>query len=202
MPAILRQRLSCAPSSVAEAAFGNPVALVVDEKGPGDLDVPRTHHLQLEAHASLLALAAQLVHLRAQLLSTLGRLFGHRDLALELRDACVALPQCRLVVRASLGGIANGRAAAGAYAAWSPVPCGSCRTCRTAPSSIFVPSCKPSMPHVLSSPAGKEKARTPTLGTGYSAVTKDTRCDVASPLPYVTSIWGRMADCFASSWDD
>ena len=56
----------------------------------------------------LVAPAAQLVHLLAQGLGALGGLRRLRDLALQLRDARVALDERRLVVRAGLSGAVVG----------------------------------------------------------------------------------------------
>nr|WP_147556144.1 hypothetical protein [Olsenella timonensis] len=107
-PAILRQRLICVASSVPAApALGGPellhVVVVITEQRAGRLDVARARELQLEADTLLIAPAAQLVHLLAQGLRALGGLGRLRDLALELRDARVALLQSCLVVRARLG---------------------------------------------------------------------------------------------------
>lgn len=117
MPAIFRQRLICAPSSVAAPAFGSPcaeeprlrrlelvyVVVVVGEQCPRRLHVARPRDLKLEADALLVAPAAQLVHLLAERLRALGGLGSFGDLALELGDARVALLERRLVVRARLG---------------------------------------------------------------------------------------------------
>lgn len=130
MPAILRQRLICAPSSAAAPALGPRGArrrrrgrsraeqprlgglellhvVVVGEEGAGGLDVARAGELQLEPHALLVALAPELVHLGAQLLRALCGLRGLGDLALQLRDPRVALLQRRLVVRARPRGVAR-----------------------------------------------------------------------------------------------
>lgn len=56
--------------------------------------------MEFEVHALLLALLSQLAHLGTHLLGTLGSL---RDFILQLRDACIALRECSLVVLACLG---------------------------------------------------------------------------------------------------
>ena len=92
---------------------------MVGKERAGGLHVARARELELEADALLVSLPAQLIHLGAQLLSAPSAVFAALcDLALELRDARVALGERRLVIRARLGDAAvdpEGRAA----------PCGS-----------------------------------------------------------------------------
>ena len=120
MPAISRHRFIVLPSSDAAPRVGEAglaalpmdgaieqprlgllqlgdVPAVLVENGAGGPHVARTGHRELELDALLLALAPQLVHLRAQGLRRLGGLsrFGNRSL--ELGDLGVTLSEKSLV---------------------------------------------------------------------------------------------------------
>lgn len=147
----MRQRFICAPSSVAAPAFGSPVrpvwarggssansqgsaplsrrhvAAVLVEQGARRLDVAGARRRELEGDALLLALASQLVHLRAQGLGRLGALGCLGDGALELRDLRVALRQQNPVV-----GFRPGSNAVGAR---SPCACSARRHSPGSPSA-------------------------------------------------------------------
>lgn len=125
------------------------VVLVVGEQCPRCLDVARSRELELEADALLVAPAAQLVHLRAQLFRALGGLRSLLDLALERCDSLVTLPECCLVVLTRLGdavvdlgvrAAACGRAPPSFTCADVPCVC-----CAASSSTCFVSSCKPSI---------------------------------------------------------
>lgn len=78
------------------------VVVVIGKKGARLLDVVHARELQLEPYALLVALAAHLVHLGAQLLAGVGGLCRVGGLALERRNLRVTLGEQGLVVRAGV----------------------------------------------------------------------------------------------------